>query len=270
MIRYPSQINSQSGVTLLMSILIMSTILLISVTISAFVIQEIRASRSSMLTEPAIIGAESAGEQGLYFLKQTGSIPATCTTSTYGGFTPPNDSSACSTSTTVRLNKTVVYGPVTLDLKAGEVYEFFLYDPTDIQGNIALEDGGGSPLFSSVSVQHVSGTAGLNSDVTVISNTVAGTPVASGVVSQGGIFTFDSYNIPGAIGNDKRQLVSLSVAQGTATVVVSSTGSFGSGIPNFPTIQADACSANTNISNCNTTNTEVFRRRINITVPTTP
>lgn len=261
------RLHSQRGVTLLMSVLIMSTIMLISVTISAFVIQEIRASRSSMLTEPAIVGAESAGEQGLFYLKQTGSIPAKCTSSTYGGTTPPNDTFACNTATTVRLDKSLTYGPVTLQLTAGDVYEFFLYDPNNM-GDTELSSGAGGPLFSTVTIQHINGTVGANSDVTITSNTVAGTPVASGVIGEGDSFTFDSYNIPGAVNNDRRQMITLSVAEAKATVVVSTTGAFGGGIPNFPTINASACSANRNISNCDATNTEVFRRRINITVPT--
>src|SRR6185503_11801329 len=65
--------HGQAGVTLLIAILILSGLALISSAIAVFTIQEVRSSRATLATEPAIVAAEGAGERGVYALKRSNS-----------------------------------------------------------------------------------------------------------------------------------------------------------------------------------------------------
>lgn len=258
----PRAQDPQAGVTLLLSVLIMSAVAVITITISFFVIQEIKSSRATVLTEPAIIAAESAGERGVYLLKRGASL-ASCTA-------PPLYAQVDPGSIEVIMRPCVSYGAATLELKDGEVRTLYLYDPADIHGNTSMRDAQNQSLITQIFVQHLSGG---NSVVVTVQSldksvTLAGTPLtlvpnANAVIPVPG-------DIPGT--SDERLLVSLTTTAGNATVVINTAGALGGGIPDYRTVDGTGCSSGANIAGCDPAAgalqpNEVFKRRINVTVP---
>jgi len=59
--------KDQAGITLLISIMILSSVAIISFSLGSLAIREIRASRIASQSEPAIVAAEAGGEKLLFF-----------------------------------------------------------------------------------------------------------------------------------------------------------------------------------------------------------
>jgi hypothetical protein len=250
--------NHQAGITLLMSILIMATLIIITLTVTFFAIQELRQSRANALSEPSIVAAETGGEQGVWLLKRstfTDSCPAD------GVYQIDGTTAADSR---VRQAKCISYGAATLNLDPGRELAFFLYDPANINGNVCMEGNppacDGAQLYNSIILEFLTG----NMAVTATAVTLDGVAVGSAVVSSG--ITSASIPIPVDIAGsfDERIKVTLT-SNDHASVRVNTTGSIG-GMPDFPTIDAEGCSAHANVPDCNE-EAEVFKRRINVTVP---
>lgn len=250
--------ESQAGITLLMSVLVVSTLFLISIAVTTLVVQEIRATRSTRLTEPAIIAAESAGEQGLFIYKQTGvDIPRSCTPAT--GYTS-TVSGGCGNSA-VRVSKTISYDAVIIPLTPSEVKVIYLYDPAAKDTNTTMMIGA-DPVYDTFALRHVTGTTPV--DVSI--ETLDGVPVAGSNVNRKTTGTFIVNSVIGS--TDKRMKVTITAGASPTTVELSTSGYYSwDGIPDYPTIQAEACSAPTSISSCSAVGTEVYRRRLDITVP---
>lgn len=261
--------HNQDGVTLILALLIMSGIAIITVTVSFFVIQEIRASRASTLTEPAIIAAETAGERGIYQIKRAGvgsvltcseSIPYTQLSGVTGG------------STNTRVRTCLDFIPAVFELGLNqEPLDFYLYDPANINGNLCLETGTcdpatglgqGSQIYSAVNVRYLNGTSNVRINIV----TLDGVSVVNTLISPG---TNPSFIIPANIAGstDERLRVTLTPTSGNVTIEVSTSGTI-TGLPDYRTVDAQGCVAKTNITNCESTN-EIYKRRMNITVPAT-
>ena len=70
-IRHSPLAASQSGVTLIISIVLLAAITFISFVLSVIVIREIGATRTTLRSEPAIAAASAGGEIGMYrFLRE--------------------------------------------------------------------------------------------------------------------------------------------------------------------------------------------------------
>jgi type II secretory pathway pseudopilin PulG len=260
------QFKNQDGITLLLAIMVMSGIAAITVTVAFFVMQEVRAARSSALTEPAIVAAESAGEQGIYQIKR-GTFNTTCDTAVYTQI----DGRTTTGSVNTRIKKCIVNKPAVIDIKPSDPFETTLYDPNNVQGNKCLEDdavcpqsggGTGRQLYSSVVVQHLSG--GFDGRLTI--STFDGLTYASNVViPRNGTATVpidrDILN-----STDERLLLTVTSPSGDITVQISTTGVY-TGLPDYRTVDAEGCVGLTNITSCETTTSEVFKRRLNITLP---
>lgn len=240
-------IHKQDGVTLLLTVLILGGVTLITVLISAFAISELRSSRAVILSEPAITAAETGGEQGIWELKRSGSI---------------QNSSVVLTNNAV-VNKSMFLSSATLKLKQSVPLSFFLYDPNNINGNLSpgyysLIVTNRSPSFSiSVIAQTIDGQVFINGQNVGPNASVAipaQQPSATNLVNL-------------SPGNDERYKVTLQ-ANGNATVDVTATDSSGvsQGLPDFPTVDSQGCSARSNILSC-TSNSDSFIRRLNILVP---
>lgn len=247
----------EDGVTLLMSVMIMSGILIISVTVAFFVVQEIKNARSSVMTEPAIIAAETAGEQGIYTIKR-GTFNTNCSSASY------TQLDGSSSSSTTRIKKCVAFKPAVFELSSDDPapLEFYLYDPNDINGNLCMRQTtcSGAQLYETLIVKHLTG----NSSVYVNIVTLDGVSVATQVISPNSSYTFIiPPNIPGS--DDERLKVTVLPTLGDATLEVSTSGVY-SGLPDYRTIDAQGCVALTSITDCET-NPETYNRRINITVP---
>jgi hypothetical protein len=254
--------NSEEGVAILLSVMIISAIAVITTYMAVFIMQEIRANRGSYLTEPAIVAAESATEQGIYVAK-SGVASDVCSNTPYTG---PNGATAPSST---RMRTCLNSIPATLPVVLGNPVTFRLYDPADVNGNLCMEtdatcpdDGGGSgdQLYSSLIVRHVSGASTVTVNIVTLDNqTVANQALAPGNTG--------TYNIPRNILNstDERLKITLSVALGSATVEVSSTGVYGS-MPDYRILDSVGCvSSGPAITNCDESG-EIYKRRI-ITVP---
>ena len=121
--------NSQEGVTLLISLLIMSGITLITLTVGFFAIQEVRSTRAILLTEPAIGAAETGGEQGVWAIKRDVTL-MDCSSGREKGVLINNS----------KVESCKYYGAATIELEAGVNYSFYLYNPNDINGDVGLSD----------------------------------------------------------------------------------------------------------------------------------
>lgn len=245
------RIHNQAGVTLLLSILILSGLTLITVTIGAFAIQELRSSRAVIVTEPAIAAAESAGEQGLWSLKRSGSF-ATC---------PTQNTQTLSNNTFINSCKS--YGTATFTVKGGVPFTFYLYNPNDINGDVDLSGF----VYNQLQVTHLSGTTFLTASVTRLDGSTTGiTPAgAPQLTLSPGSLTGTVGIAPVAVTNpetEARMKVVLS-SVGDATVEVNTN----LGMPTFPTVDALGCASRASISSCDSSSQETYGRRINITVP---
>ncbi len=74
-----STLSSQEGVTLLLSIIILSAILAISFSIAAILLGEIKVSGDGLRTEAAIVGADAVTEEALFKIKRKVSTCSSCT-----------------------------------------------------------------------------------------------------------------------------------------------------------------------------------------------
>jgi hypothetical protein len=248
----------EDGVTLLLAVMIMAAVLVISITVAFFVVQEIKNSRASILTEPAIIAAETAGEQGIYRVKRS-SFNTDCASAAYTQL-----SGSTGGSTSIRTKTCIVYDKAVFELSSDDPapLEFYLYDPADVNGNLCMETSSctGDQLYSSLIIKHILG----NSSVYVNIVTLDGSNVATQVISPG---STNNFPIPRDIlaSTDERLKVTVLPTFGSATLEVNTTGVH-TGLPDYRTIDAQGCVARTNIADCET-NPETFNRRINITVP---
>lgn len=254
-----SEGGDQDGVTLLLAVMIMSGVLVISVTVAFFVVQEVKNARSSVLTEPAIIAAETAGEQGIYRIKRD-AFNVNCATAQYTDI----DGLTTAGTSPVRTKTCVAFVPAVFELSSNDPapLEFYLYDPTNVNGNLCMEASScaGAQLYQTLIIKHLVG----NSNVYVNIVTLDGASVATQLISPSSTNTF---NIPRDIlsSNDERLKVTVLPTFGNATLEVSTTGVY-TGLPDYRTIDAQGCSSRTEVSNCET-GPETYNRRINITVP---
>lgn len=230
--------NKQAGVTLLISVLILSGVTLITLTVGFFTMQEIRSSRAVFLSEPAITAAESAAELGIFTLKRRAGTLPTCPTVTTTALQPNVRSDSCTS-----------YSAAVLDVEASIPTIFYLYNPNDINGDISLINYG----YEYLRLTHQSGAYNVVATVVRLGGTVVGTATAT----PGQSITITIPPVPA--GTEGRMKVTLS-STGEATVVVDTNR----GMPNFPTVDASGCSGIV-AANCNAD--EVFKRRLNIVVP---
>jgi hypothetical protein len=233
------KIKDQRGVTLLLSVFVLSGITLISITVGFFTIQEIRSSRAIILSEPAIAAAESAGERGLWAIKRSGAI-----TECSNGVTTQNIGGAI-------VDYCRSYGAAVINLEAGQSRTLFLYNPNDINGDIDLSEF----PYTFFQTNHITG----NFSVSVVIDRLDGNSVGNANVSPGGVESINVPSVPQDI--EARMRVTLSSAS-DATVRVNTN----QGLPNVPTIDAAGCSSESPINNCSQVD-ESFKRRINIIVP---
>ena len=241
--------QGEAGVTLLIAVLIMAGLTLITLSVGAFAIQEIRSSRAVSLTEPAIAAAETAGEQGLWAIKRGAALP-TC----------PAVSSQSLGNSLINLCKS--YGEARFTLKAGVPFVFYLYDPDNINSNTCNTETfdpscGGDQYYQDITLEQKSGA--LQTDIQI--DTVDGVVVAAESLIPGGDTVINiQAAVPGS--SDLRFKVTL-VSAGDATLQVNTNR----GMPTFPTVDATGCSSKTAVGNCNTAGQEIFSRRINVTLP---
>jgi hypothetical protein len=257
--------HHQKGITLLLSVIIMLIILIITLTVSFLATQEIRASKSVFLSELAITGAQSAGEEGLWALKRQGDFESCDSNPAY---TPLSESD-----NKVQIRRCKKFDSVLVTLEANKPLAILLYDPADPNGNVCMNESytpgsysgcAGNALINKINVIQNSGSSAIT--VTVqdfdLINPWSATATAQ---TTGAVITPADISVPDPISgsSDERLTLILDPGVNEATVTVTVTPN---GLPNFPTIDAEACAAGKDIAACSDSN-DILKRRVNITVP---
>ena len=257
-LKFSDQTSSEDGVTLLLSVFILAAISLISMAVGFFALQEIRASRAVLYSEPAITAAESGGEIGLWTVKRAVGTLSDC---------PDVDSYNIGNS---RIDLCKTYGSATLDIQANTTQYIYLYDVNDINGNLCMNQTytvgvhsgcGGGALYTNLSFVRRSGT----NNVTITAKDLAGNNVGLPSYTLGtSPGSTVSINVPDPIpaSNDERMVITLTSVS-NATVEVNSSPR---GLPDTATVSSAGCSSNSPLTNCSGVE-EIFKRRIEITVP---
>jgi len=239
-------LKSERGVTLLLATLVMAGMTLTILAIAAFTIQEIRSSRAVTLTEPAISAAESAGEQGLWAIKRDTALPI-CPLANAQNMGANTWATTCKS-----------YGSATVDIEAGVPFVFFLYNPTDINGDKDLHDY----PYTNINLTYISGVTSIGVNVTRIDGFTTGISPSSSSLSAG-VNPVQVINIsPVAASTEGRMKVTLTSAS-NATVNIDTNR----GMPTFPTVDATGCSSRSAVLACTGSAQELFTRRIQVTVP---
>jgi len=238
--------NPEQGITLLLATLILAGVTLTILAIAAFTIQEIRASRAIALTEPAISAAESAGEQGLWALKRSDNLEL-CPSAVSQNLGANTLSSLCKS-----------YDSATIDVKAGVPFVFYLYNPTDINGDVDLHDY----PYTSLVVSYVSGSTTVNVNIARIDGVSTGiTPPSSNVDSS--VNPMQTVSIAAVPADTEGRMKVTLTSAGNVTLNVDTNR----GMPTFPTVDATGCSSRSAVSSCTGGTQELFTRRIKVTVP---
>src|SRR3989338_3467877 len=111
--------SSQSGVTLIIAIIMLAAVTFISFSLSAVILREINAARLILKTEPAISAANAGGEVGLYKLMRNLGQTAT------SGQTPQSGSS-------YQVVPDLYDDPYVFSVVAGAVIKVGLYNPENV------------------------------------------------------------------------------------------------------------------------------------------
>lgn len=232
--------SSEAGVTLLLSVFIMSAVSIITLTVGFFAIQELRASKSIVLSEPAIGAANTAAEAGLWQIHRQGTMPPNCT--------GVPDTEVLSGSQALKMN-CMAYGSAVLSVAGGTPNSFYLYDPNNINGNL-------NPGYTSLTATYKSGTTTLTVTAQRLNGTVVGT---MNVIPGSGP---TQMTLPSNPGDDNRFKVIL-----TSTGNLSVEMNTNLGMPDFPTLNAAGCMTMTATpANCLGAS-ESFQRRLDVLVP---
>ncbi|MBX4187902.1 MAG: hypothetical protein KW793_02075 [Candidatus Doudnabacteria bacterium] len=265
MTKIRNKTEQQKGVAILLAVLLISAITVISTTIAFFLIQEVKSNRATYMTEPAIVAAESAAEQGIYQIKRGTAVSSCDSNPTFGNVDPANNK--------VKYRNCLIASKATFQIDQSKDLVLYLYDPTNINGNLCMEttsscpldgNGSGTQLFTSLNIQHVTG--GL---VTATLESLDGLYSTTQLVSIGSKAIIPiARNLPNA--EDERLKVTISTGSiATIDVDAGMAGNLGvyQGLPSYATIDAEACSAfNVTPTTCDTAG-EIYTRRINVTLP---
>jgi len=237
--------KKEEGVTLLLVLLIVSTLVLISTAVAYLATNEMRASRAVTLSEPAMRAAESGAEESIWYLynNQGASIPDCDLDNTYAYTTLSNSAKAgiCKS-----------YGSADFNLLANQTQDLYLYDPASINGDVDLS---GFPI-TSVTVMHTTGSF----SATVTITRIDGTAVTSQVVSPGNTIVLNTPLV--AAGTEGRMKVSL-LSAGNATLNITTN----QGMPSYTTITAVGCASSSSFQDCTNIPGEGYVRRYSVTVP---
>ena len=259
-----NQPDSETGVTLLLSILILSAVTLISLSVAAFSLNQIRSSRSVVQSNSAISAAESAGEEGVWSIKRGGTTLPSCSSSPTPPVSQPLDPGF---SDGAGANSCLTHSDATISLTANTDYVLYLSDPLDpsndydLQGCVPCTPQSSNPNgfpYSSLTVNNESS----NYSVSVTVDRLDGTNLVSSSIPPNSMAPSPfSLTLP-APGNEARMKITLN-SPGNAVVDITTD----LGMPNYPTVSSLGCSAIQTVTDCNSTGLELFTRKINVVVP---
>ncbi|HEX9503920.1 MAG TPA: hypothetical protein VF974_06425 [Patescibacteria group bacterium] len=232
--------NSQEGVTLLLSIMIMSGLILIASTVSLLAIQQIRGSRAGLVSEPAFIAAKTGAEEGLWIAKRSNisNLPD-CPASTARSVPSSNSF----------INYCKSFRGGTYNITSGSPTTILLYDPNDPNGDTDLSGF----RYNTLTVR-TTGSFAVNVNVSRID----GTFISAFQVTPG---NSSAVNLPQASpGTEGRMQITLDAVSNTAAYVTTDKG-----LPTVLNIASTACSTRTTVvTNCSSTDAELYTRKIEV------
>ena len=232
--------SNQSGVTLLLAVLIMSGLLLISTSVAFLAIEQQRASRAHLVSEPAFLAAKAGGEEGLWVVKRTGisNLPD-CPASTPESFP----------ATKSFINYCKSFRGDTFNIVSGTPTTILLYNPNNPNGDDDLSE---FPYFT-LSITDT-GSFAINVNVSRID----GTFLSAYQVTPGSSSTINLAQP--ALGTEGRMQITLNALGNTTATVTTDKG-----LPNNLNIASTACSTRTVVvNNCSSTSAELYTRKIEI------
>jgi hypothetical protein len=181
--------NSEKGVTLLLTLLVMAAISTIIFATAGIAVNELRTSADVTKSEPSITGAQASAEDYLYAGIRGSSTLANCS----------NPATTNYSSGTVVTSCASLYqdNPYVFNLDSSENRYFYLYDPTN------FNNGGG---YTSVSISITDGSSATVylCDYTV-PDCVAGPYVSTGTLNMSS--GSSTWNSPNLDGSSKYQLI---------------------------------------------------------------
>ncbi len=236
-----SKYKNQDGVTLLLSMFILSALTLVTLSVAAFAIQELRSSRALIASEPAIVAAETGAEHSLWQYKRNGTVPDCSSPSVVN---LPSSRSAFEYCRSADGD--------TYQLVAGVPQKFSLYDPNDIE-NADLSGYN----YEYLSVSNRTTSAAVEVRIMRIDGTpVGGQPVTvlSGSPVQIVIPTV-------ATGTEGRMEVTLESSSAAIVDVTTNRG-----LPHIVSLDSSACSSKQTVPDCNSTSQELYNRKIKVKI----
>lgn len=233
--------ESEKGVTMLLSVLIMSSLVLIATTVAFLAIQELRSSRAALVSEPALVAAKSGGEEGLWTVKRgnLSDLPD-CSVSTTGqGFSASSS----------YLNYCKSFSGDTIEVTTTPT-SILLYNPNDPNGDTDLSDY----PYSSLTIASTGSYA-----VSVNVSRIDGDFISSFMVNPGG--TPVTVSLPAApTGSEGRMMITLQSNGPTMTDITTDRG-----LPTNLNIVSSGCSSRaSSLSTCSVSSKEIFTRKIEV------
>ena len=239
--------TNQRGVTLLLSILILSAMSLVAAAVSTFVVREIRSSRATLLTEPGYAAAEAGIQQGLWTLKRDdiSAVTACKTNPPLVAYNAVSEVTYCKS-----------FGGGTFDITVQPI-DILLYNPDDPNGDIDLLDGAGVTYYNNVDVLNT-GPVSIRVEILRLDDT----PVASALIAPGDpVVPFPIAAV--AVGREGRLIVRLSTLGGAA--VSTAFVDTNEGLPDIVSISSLGCNTKLTTTSCAVdTGSEIFNRKIEV------
>ncbi len=237
---------NQTGSTLLLAVLVLSALTLVALAVAKFTVQEIRSSRATTLSEPALTAAEAGAETGLFAIKRG----------------DPTTVKNCDASPTYLKQTNVNAGSVTcrsylgsnFDILEGQSTIFYLFDPNDPNGDVDLL----AYPYAYLNITN-NGNSSVQVDIVRIDNTpLAGSPY---LIAPGDTAPFSIPAVPS--GSEGRMKITLSSPIGSAGTVYATTDK---GLPYNIQVVSAGCSAKASLTSCTPGTQELFNRKIQVSV----
>jgi hypothetical protein len=248
------QNSSEAGVTMLLAVLIMSGLTLIATTLAFLAVNQIRASRAALVTEPAYLAAKTGGEEALWKAKRSDDLSTLPDCST----TPTSQSISSSNSYNTYCKS---FGAGTYDLTAANTSSnpvtVLIYDPDDPNGNNSLL--GMSPKYTTLTFTYKSGFSS-QAQVARLDGSSTGLSASSCNVSSASPTCQINITDVSSSSDEGRILISLT-ASGAGSVDVNTNR----GLPSNLNIASSACSARKiTLTNCSSASQEIYNRKVEI------
>lgn len=209
--------EKQEGITLLLSIMVLASIIAIVLSFGSIALNEVKTSGELVKTEPALTSAEAGAELGLFqSIRGIGGISTNCNSPTISTFSNGASLSSC--------ENYYLPNPNNLNLLSGAEQDYYIYNPTNQSQNSA-------PGYQSVSIYMNSGSSATIDLCTWNDANCTGAPdVSSAVINNGGTWS-SALN-----SSSKYQLIILNSSQPASFIINDTNSNNNVGLPSGTTL----------------------------------